>query len=212
MTQARLLAALRHIAGVVVGGAIGAIVWLVVMQEGPERDWSEHDFNQIMGQAFVGREDDVRVAGFVATLLVAIAIAAVYALVVEPLLGKRAAWRAPIAFAPVPLLLWGLVLSPGVTAFKDTAIDVKPERIPGGVFGFDSGETALVLAIVASVLFALAVSRIYRLMVIPSWWRSRGDDAAAGHGVLGDLLIRPIDPSLELAEKRREEGGEGPGR
>lgn len=212
MKAATVLAALRHVAGVVVGGAIGGIVWLIVLQEGPERNWSDHDYNQIMGQVFVGRGDDVARAGFYGTLLFGIALAAVYALVFErPFRSKHRA-LAPLTFAMVPLSLWGLVLSPGVTAFEDTAIDVRPRVIPGGAFGLDGGGVTLVLGIAGSLLFALAASRIYRLMTTPAWWRSRDDSHGAGQGVLEEIYFgKGPEPSLKLPEEGREEGRVGPG-
>jgi hypothetical protein len=212
MTGARILRLLRHVAGVVVGGAIGGIVWLIILQEGPERQWSDHDYNQIMGQVFVGREDDVATAGFLATLGTGVALALLYAFAFEPLGRNRGRAWAPLCFAAVPLALWGLVLSPGVTAYKDTAIDVRPEVIPGGAFGLDAGGVTLVLGVVGSLLFALAVSRIYRLMITPSWWKARGSDHAMAKGVLEELIARTPDPSLELPEERREEGRESAGR
>jgi hypothetical protein len=212
MSGTTILRLLRHLAGVVVGGALGGIVWLIVLQEGPERQWSDHDYNQIIGQVFVGREDDVATAGFLATLVAGVALAALYAFVFEPLGRKRGRAWAPVVFAAVPLALWGLVLSPGVTAYKDTAIDVRPEVIPGGVFGLDAGFFTLVLGAVGSLLFALAVSRIYRLMTAPSWWKSRGSDHAMPKGVLEGLIAQTPDASLKLPEERREEGGEGAGR
>lgn len=203
-----LLSALRHIAGVVVGGIIGAVVWLIVMQEGSERHWSDHDYNQMVGQVVVDRTGDVAKTGFWVTLVLGIALAAVYAVVVEPLVGRARRVRAMFLFALVPFLLWGLVLSPGVTAYKDTALDVARETIPGGAFGLDGGGATLVLGMIASMLFALAVTRIYRLMCEPEWWRARGGDHAMAQGVLDELTSR----SLELSEERREEGREGPGR
>lgn len=203
-----ILTALRHIAGVVVGGTIGAIVWLVVMQEGAERHWSDHDYNQIVGQVVVDRTGDVAKAGFWATLVLGIVLAAAYSIVVEPLVGRVRRVRAMFLFALVPFLLWGLVLSPGVAAYKDTALDVARETIPGGAFGLDGGGVTPVLGVVASLLFALAVTRVYRLMCDPKWWHSRGGDHAMAQGVLDELTSR----SLELSEERREEGREGPGR
>lgn len=216
MRSTTVLAALRHVAGVVVGGAIGGIVWLVVLQEGPERNWSDHNYNQIMGQVFVGREDDVARAGFYGTLLFGIALAAIYALVFEGFFRGKHRALAPLTFALVPLFLWGLVLSPGVTAFEDTAIDVRPQVIPGGAFGLDGGGVTLVLGIAGSLLFALAVSRIYRLMTTPAWWRSRGSDHSMAKGVLDELISRSTSTaapdSLKLPEEGRKEGGEGAGR
>lgn len=216
MNSATVLAALRHVAGVVVGGAIGGIVWLIVLQEGPERGWSDHDYNQIMGQVFVGREDDVARAGFYGTLLAGIALAAIYALVIERLARGRHRAVAPLTFALLPFFSWGLVLSPGVTALEDTAIDVSPRRIPGGAFGLDGGGVTLVLGVVGSLLFALAVSRIYRLMTTPAWWKSRGSDHSIAKGVLDELISRSAPAaapdSLKLPEEGRKEGGEGAGR
>jgi hypothetical protein len=206
VTRGAALSALRHLCAMITAGVVGGVVWLVVMQEGPERDWSDHDFNQIMGQLVVGREDDVARAGFLVTMPAAIVLAALYALI-EGRTG-RSGLRLPLVFSLAPFLLWGLVLSPGVTAYKDTALDVARQEIPGGFFGTESGVVAVILAAVASVLFGLAASRVYRLMRTPEWWRSRGDTHSVG---TLDAIIAPKG-SLELSEQRPEEGREGAGR
>ena len=42
----------------ILGGLLGGILWLVIMQEGPERGWSEHDYNQMIGQLLVDRSGE----------------------------------------------------------------------------------------------------------------------------------------------------------
>jgi hypothetical protein len=203
-----VLAGLRHVAGVVFGGLVGGTVWLVVIQEGPERNWSDHDYNEMMGQVFVNRAGDVAKTGLWATLAIGVALTALYALVVDPLLAKRGARRAALTFAAVPFLLWGLAFAPTVTAYRDTAAGVPREPIPGGVFGLDGGAATLVLGLAASFLFALAAARIYRLMCTGTWWRARG----RGHELAQEVLEELTSRSFELPEERREESREGAGR
>jgi hypothetical protein len=203
-----VLAGARHIAGVLFGGLLGGTVWLVVMQEGPERNWSDHDYLDMMGQVFVARSGNVAKAGLWATLAIGVALTALYALVVDPLLAKRGPRRAAFAFAAVPFLLWGPAFAPVVTAWKDTAADVAPERIPGGVFGLDGGGATIVLGIAASILFALTAARVYRLMCTGTWWRARDRRHVLAQEVLEELTSR----SFELPEEGPEEGGEGAGR
>lgn len=196
------MAALRRIGGVLLGGIVGALGWLVVLQEGPQRGWSDHDYNETMGQAFVDRADDVARAGLWATLVAGVALAGIYALVVEPLLGGRRPFVAGLTFAVAPLAAWGLVLTPFTTAYEDTAPGHPLVEIPGGILGLDAGASGLVLGVVGSLVFAAAVSRIYRLATSAEWWRSRPQSGEMARGVLDEIVG---EGSLELPEKRSKE-------
>jgi len=205
---ARALTTLRHVGGVLVGGLLGGILWLVIMQEGPERGWSEHDYNQMIGQLLVDRSGDVEHAGLWATLVAGVALATVYAVAFDRLSRRLGAIGASLAFAVVPLLLWGLALSPLTTAYVDTVPGVPRRTIPGGPFGLDGGTGALVLGVIASIAFGLVAGRVYRLMQAAEWWRSRG----ARHEMAEEVLSELAGGSLELPEEMREERSEGSGR
>lgn len=203
-----VLQSLREISGVVVGGTLGALLWLIVVQEGPQRDLTDYNFAQQMGQVFVDRSADVAQAGLWGTILVGILIACVYPLFFRRLEGRLTRVGAALAFALVPYLLWGLVMAPGVTAYQDTVAGVEPVLIPGGAFASQAGWTPALLAVPAAILYALSVARCYGLMRTAAWWRPK-----YRHGPSAEALVDVFgDPSLELPEQVGEEGREGPRR
>jgi len=204
----RVARSLREISGVVVGGTLGALLWLIVVQEGPQRDLTEYDFAQQMGQVFVDRSADVAQAGLWGTILFGVLIACLYPLLFQRLEGRLTRLGAALAFAAVPYLLWGLVMAPGVTAYEDTIAGAAAVPIPGGAFASEAGWTPALLAIPAAILYALSVARCYGLMRTAAWWTPK-----FRHGPSAEALVDVIgDPSLELPEQVGEEGREGPRR
>lgn len=106
-----VLGAARHVLGVVVGGVLGTLLWLIVMQESVGKGYTDHNFNRAMGELFVDPEGKVARAGFRATVVIGIVLAAAYAAGLHRLL-RGTEWRKALIFAAVPLLLWGLVFAP----------------------------------------------------------------------------------------------------
>ncbi|MEW6582898.1 MAG: hypothetical protein AB1416_09075 [Actinomycetota bacterium] len=205
----RILDSLRHIAGVVAGGVLGALLWLIVMQQGPEHELTDHDFNQIMGQVFVDRSADVAKAGLWGTFAFGILIACLYPPVFHRMERHRGPVVAAAAFAVVPFLLWGIAFSPVVTAFVDVPTGEAPRHIPGGPFGSEGGAAAVILGLVASAVYATMASRAYSLMSRRDWWERRYRRS----GIAQETIVEIVgDPSLELAEQVPEERGETPGR
>ena len=220
-TGERVVALLMRVSGVLVGGAIGAILWLIVMQEGPERGWTDYDYNEMAGQMVVPRQEDVAKAGLWTTLLLGIVLACLYPLVFRPLRRRLNRWVVALLYALVPFLLWGLLMAPAVTAYEDTASDQARRLIPGGAFGVDGGDATPVLAAVASILFALCVMRAYSLMTRRDWWTRKYRRGGLDAAVLADVVAEPGMASLEVAapehtdllefpEEVGEEGREGP--
>ena len=201
-------AALRHASGVVLGGLLAAVAWLIVMQEGVLRGWTEHDYLQTIGQVVVGRADNVARAGMRLTLVLAVGIAAIYALVFDRFVRGRG-WTRALIFAAVPFLLWGLVLAPFAGGLKDTAAGEARVEIPGGPFGLDGGGATILIGAVASVVYAFIVARCYRLMRQERWWVAARERPGALAREAIEEIITP--GSLELPEERREDSGERAG-
>lgn len=202
---AAIRSGLRRAAAVGLAGALGGIAWLVVMQEGHERGWTEHDFNQMLGQLFVDRSADVARAGLWGTLALGAAVALVYGLVIEPLVRSRGRWWPPLTLALILFLLWSLAFAPVVTAYVDTAPSEPPREIPGGPFGLDAGVETFVLGLVASLVAAAVIARVHRLAIDPGWWAAKHRPVEVTEEALEEILS---GGSLELSEQRPEEGRE----
>jgi hypothetical protein len=202
LSQAAAASLARRLGGIVIGAGLGAILWLVVMQDGYQRDffgrrWSEQDFARALGKLAGGAEGSFRQRGFYVTVAIAAVLVAVYALVANRLPGS---WvRHALGVGAAVFLLWGVVFSPIVAAREPTE--------NGGVFGFEASGTTWFVAAVASLALAFVAVRIYRLMSGAEWWvpgRRRIEASATleAMGVAGaetDALS-----SLELAEELRE--------
>lgn len=183
----------RRLAGVVVGGALGALVWLIIMQEGLRHGWTEQNFNADMGLLFSSVDNEtIQYNGVKLTLAVSVGLAIVYALLTEAVWRDR--WKRGIWFSVVPFLLWGLVYCPYVAG--------RIEGEPDAPFGLDDGAT-IIVGLVASLGFGLVLARVYGLMRTPGWWRPQ-------HRRLGETLQAIETPSLELPEERPEERRVGP--
>jgi hypothetical protein len=211
-------AATRRLLGVAVGGGLGAVAWLIIMQDGFQRGffgrrWSDQNFASAMGKLFgAGEADNIRQRGFYVTLVFAALVIALYGLV------ARLPWRweyHALGVAGVAFLLWGVVFSPIVSAREATE--------NGGLFGSSAGATAWIVAALASLAFAFVAVRIYRLMRDAEWWsagRRRIEasqtleamgvadaqaDALSSLELADERRERPALSSFELAEERREE-------
>jgi hypothetical protein len=204
--QALAAAGARRLAGVVIGGGLGAVLWLIVMQDGYQRGffgrrWSHQDFASAMGKLLGGAEGNIRQRGFYITLVIAAVVVLAYGIAIDAL-GSRLPQRwvlQAIGLAVVVFLLWGLVFSPIVAAREATE--------KGGVFGIDAGGTTWLVALLASLAFAVVAVRIYRLMTAADWWipGRRKIEASATLEAMGvaDAETDALT-SLELAEELRE--------
>jgi hypothetical protein len=200
--QARTADLARRLAGIVIGGGLGAILWLVVMQDGFQRDffgrrWSDHDFARALGKLAGGAEGSFRQRGFYATVVIAAVLVAVYGLVASRLPGS---WiRHALGMTAVVFLLWGAVFGPIVAAREPTE--------KGGFFGFEAGGTTWVVVAIASLGFAFVAVRIYRLMSDSDWWvpgRRRVEASATLQAIGVADAEKDALSSLELAEELRE--------
>ncbi|WP_217914596.1 hypothetical protein [Miltoncostaea marina] len=201
----------RAIAAPLVSGAVGAVVFLIMVQGAFRQGHTTLDFNHVLGTVIQGEAEEVGSTqealgvigdtagptGLNATLLAGIALMAVHELVTTRLLRRHWLVQA-VPLWILTVLALGLVYAPVADARLDTPI---------GVLGADNGAMTPVVLILSALGFALIAARCYDLLSRASFWRSRGEsieDALAempGVGAAG---------SLELAEEHREEGGVRP--
>jgi hypothetical protein len=204
--RALAAAGARRLAGVAIGAGLGAVVWLIVMQDGYQRSffgrrWSDQDFASALGKLLGGTEGNIRQRGFYLTLVIAAVVLIAYGIVVDAL-GSRLPQRwelQTIGLAVVVFLLWGPVFSPIVGAREPTE--------KGGIFGIDAGGTAWFVALLASLAFSVVAVRIYRLMTDADWWipgRRKIEASATLEAMgVGDAAKDALT-SLEFAEELRE--------
>lgn len=176
---------LRRLAAVLVAAVLGAIVWLVVVEE--ERFVPESlDFNHLLGELVLGPGhetarsdgplavvgDPVAPTGFGVTCLLALGLAVLHVLVIEPALARAPRLGRSLVVRAFPLavimyLLWGLVF----TALVDDRFDVA-----AGPFGVDaSGATPITYA-VAALLTGIVMVRAIELVRTADWWRPKRID------------------------------------
>src|SRR5436190_9344951 len=184
----------RRAAGVVVGSGLGALLWLIILQEGVRHGWTDQNFTSDMGLLVQSAEGSPTQAGLRLTLLSGLVLGVLYVPLAE--LWVRSRWVRGLVYAVVPFLAWGLVFCPLVAGRIDGE--------PSAPFGADAGAATIVLAAVASLAYALALARAYGLMREPAWWRPRARPSIEETERLVD------DASLELAEERAEQPRVGP--
>jgi hypothetical protein len=184
----------RRAAGVLVGSGLGALLWLIILQEGVRHGWTDQNFNSDMGLLVQSPEGSPTQAGLRLTLLSGLVLGVLYVPLGE--LWVRQKWVRGLAYAIVPFLAWGLLFCPLVAGRIDGE--------PSAPFGADAGGATTVLAAAASLAFALVLARAYALMREPAWWRPRARPSIEETERLVD------EGSLELAEERTEQPGVGP--
>lgn len=198
----------RQTLGVAVAAGLGAVVFLIVSQEGQVKGYTDLDFARglalSVGADGINRQE-VGSTGLYATIALAVALVALYALIVPRIL-RRSWWQQAVPFAVVVFLLWGLVFSP-----------VRPS----GILALEAGGvSSAMVGLVGAIAFALVTVRAYTLITAASWWADKEDTFAAdldaitrrGVGRGGQARNPDSGPeSLELPEEGREEGRVRPG-
>lgn len=202
-TFPRLVHAGRWAAAVVVAGALAALAWMFILQEGHTgrifgRTWTDHDFPDGLGNLF-GAEDTSR-AGLWLTLGLGILLALVYVLVERWLPGRGT--TKGVAFAPFLFLTWGLVFTPLVNS-RQVLQGAEIVYLPAGAFARDAGTGAIPLAIAASLVAGALLARVTTMMRSAAWWR---EHPPLAHGSADETVAEEL---LELAEQRPQEGVEG---
>jgi hypothetical protein len=188
---------IRQLLGVVVGGAVGAAVWLVVVQEGRNLDLTDLDFVRAMALAFGADGVDRRATGSAGLYLTlsAGALLVLIQAVLLPRVGRlRDApwWRQAVPLGIVGFLLWGVVLSPSR---------------PSGFLGLDAGgATSPLVFLAGAAAYAIVGWRCYTLITSGAWWEDKEQDLTRS---LDRIEARPR--SLELTEQGPEQGRVGSG-
>ena len=113
----RATAAGRSAAAIVVAGAIAALAWMFVLQEGHTGrifgvTWTQHDFPDGLGNAF-GANDAAR-TGLYLTLGLGVIVAAIFALIERRLPGRGLVKG--LSLALLLFLAWGLLFTPLVNS------------------------------------------------------------------------------------------------
>lgn len=202
-TFPRLVHAGRWAAAVVVSGALAAMAWMFILQEGHTgrifgRTWTDHDFPDGLGN-LVGAEDTAR-AGLWLTLGLGVLLALVYVLVERRLPGRGT--LKGVAFAPFLFLSWGLVFTPVVNS-RQVLQGAEIVYLPTGAFAWEAGTGAIPLAIAASLVAGALLARVTTMMRGAAWWH---EHPPLAHGVADEATAEQL---LELAEQRPQERVEG---
>lgn len=199
----RLVDAGRRVAAVIIAGALAALAWMFVLQEGHTgrifgETWTDHDFPDGLGHLF-GAEDTAR-AGLFLTLGLGVVVAAVYALVERFLPGEGIVKG--VAFAPFLFLAWGLVFTPLVDS-RQVLEGAEIVYRPTGVFARHAGAGTIPLAIAASLIAGIILARVHAMMRTAQWWR---EHPPLDH----DLADEAAAELLELSEQGGQQGVEAP--
>lgn len=200
----RLPAIARGVAGVLIGGPITAVVFLICVQGSFHKGITDFDFSHVLGTAIEGTAseqtgadalavvgDSVGPTALWTTLACGVVLLAFHALVVVPLV--RRSWIVQgVALALVLFLAIGFVYVPFVDARLDTPI---------GPWGADQGSWTPIVFAGSSLISALLGARIYDLARRASWWE---EQTVQVDEQLAELT--GIEPSFELPEQGSEEG------
>lgn len=194
----------RAIAGVLMGGVVAAITFLICVQGSLHEGITDFDFAHVLGTAIEGGATEETgsealsvigdSAGPIAlwtTIICGIVLLAFHALVIVPLI--RRSWVVQgLVLAVVLFLAIGLIYVPYVDAQLDSPI---------GPWGADQGGWTPFVFAGSSVITALVGARCYDLARRARWWRA---ETVHVDEQLAELT--GLDESLELPEEGSEEG------
>jgi hypothetical protein len=198
----------RAAAGVLIGGVVFALVFLICVEGSFRRGITDFDFAHVLGTAMKGtatEETGAEALGVIgdsagptaleATLVAGICLLALHALVIVRLVRRH--WIVQgLVLAAVTFLLLGVVYVPYADARLDTPI---------GAWGSDQGGITPVVLAGASLIAALVAARCYDLAEKASWWR---EETVAVDEQIATITGR--DESLELPEQGSEQGAVRP--
>jgi hypothetical protein len=198
----------RFVVGVVVAAAVGAAVFLVMIQGSFHKGYTDLDFNHVAGTAVKGttlRETQEREAlgivgdsagpiGLYSVLVGAIVLLAVYGLVTRVV---HRHWAIQgLGLGVVTFLVVGLIVAP--------AFDARQDEARTGLFGVDAGGFTAVVLGLSALGFGLVAARCYHLIDSADWWEPRESTVDEVFEVVGEV---EEEPSLELPEQGPEQGG-----
>lgn len=194
----------RAIAGVLIGGGVAAITFLICVQGSLHKGITEFDFAHLLGTAVQGTAtertgaealgvigDSAGPTALWTTIICGVVLLAFHALVIVRLV--RRSWVVQgLVLAVVLFLAVGLIYVPFVDARLDSPI---------GPWGSDQGGWTPLVFAGSSLIAALVGARIYDLTGRPSWWRPQRvqvDEQLAE--------LTGLDESFKLPEQGSEEG------
>jgi hypothetical protein len=206
-TRRRLGVVGRFVAAVVIGGIVGAIIFLIMVQGSFRKGHTGLDFNHVLGTMVEGSAEEARSTdealgvigdtvgqtGLYVTCLAAIALMVVHGLVIVRLV-RRPWYVQALPLAVLTFLVIGLVYCP----LADSRLDT-----PTGLFGVDAGgRTPLVLGL-SSLGFAAVAARCFSLVNDARWWAPKHEGLETALEAVPD--VEPGTASLELAEDGPEQ-------
>jgi hypothetical protein len=194
----------RALVGVLVGGAVTAIVFLICVEGSFHEGITDFDYAHVLGTAIEGtarEESGAEALGVIGdsagptalwtTIVAAIVLMAVHSLVIVRLVRRH--WVVQgLALAVVMFLAIGVIYVPYVDARLDTPI---------GAWGSDQGGWTPLVFAGSSVIASLVGARVYDLATRVSWWQ---EEAVVVDEQLSELT--GVEESFELSEQRPEEG------
>lgn len=194
----------RAAAGVLIGGCVFAIVFLICAQGSFRRGITDFEFAHVLGTAMQGtakEETGAQALGVIgdsagptalkATVVAGICLMAFHALVITRVV--RRGWIVQgLVLGAVTFLALGVIYVPYADARLDTPI---------GAWGVDQGRMTPVVLAGSSLIAALVGARCYDLAERATWWRS--EPVAVDEHIAG---LTGGDESLELPEQGAEGG------
>ncbi len=181
---------LRRILGVILAGAVGAIVFLTLAQEAYKKGFTTHRFNGSMGIYLGGHAEQIARRGLYGTLVTGLLLALGYLMVRRWMRGPE--WLRGVQVGVVAYLGWGLVFGP---------LAEGSNTVPAGVFGLDADAAAPVVILVAAMAACITLVRVYDLALSAQWWQPRHVDFEAS--------VHSLVNQGELDVDKRVISGEG---
>ncbi len=195
----------RELTGMVAGGFLGAVAWMIVANEGFSRGWSDQNFPEALGEIRGAVLTDVPRVGlwtglFIGTVLAAVLLPIIYRVMPGPW------YLRAVPLAIVAFLLWGLWYSPEISG---------ESAFPGGFFGSEAGTGTLITFAVTALAYGAVAGRVYSVAVRRDFWEPKENDLREqGAQVIEELgldedlgLSEDGDASLELPEQWGSESG-----
>jgi hypothetical protein len=194
----------RAVAGVLIGGVVTAIVFLICAQGSFRQGITDFDYAHMLGTAIEGtatEESGAEALGVIGdsagptalwtTIIAGIVLLAFHALVVARFV--RRGWVIKgIALGIVAFIAIGVIYIPYVDARLDT---------PVGPWGVDQGGMTPLVFLGSSLIACIAGARCYDLAERASWWE---EEKVAVDEQLAELTL--VDESLELPEQGPKQG------
>ena len=164
----------RSVAGVLIGGVVTAIVFLICVQGSFRQGITDFDYAHVLGTAIEGtatEESGAEALGVIGdsagptalwtTIIAGIVLFAFHALVVARLLRRRHWVVKGAALGIVGFLAIGVIYIPYVDAQLDT---------PVGAWGVDQGGMTPLVFLGSSLIACIVGARCYDLAERASWW------------------------------------------